>query len=74
MSTPDLIAKVWEILDWPKALQLAVILIVTGVAAALVLTALVLAGRTMIGGAATWPVSITITATVSYRIACHRRR
>jgi hypothetical protein len=37
MSTPDLIAKVWEILDWPKALQLAVILIVTGVAAALVL-------------------------------------
>jgi hypothetical protein len=49
MSTSDLIAKVWETLDWPKALQLAVILIVTGVAAALVLTALVLAGRTMTG-------------------------
>jgi hypothetical protein len=65
---------VLETLDWAKALQLAVIIIVTGVAATLVLTALILAGRTTAIGGTTWPVSITITATVSYRIARCRRR
>ena len=67
--------QILDSVQGPVAKIIAVIIIiVTGVAATLVLTALVLAGRTMAIGGPTWPVSITITATVSYRIARRRRR
>lgn len=74
MSTQELIAKMWETLDWPRGLHLAVIITVSGLAAALVLTGLELATRTMTSQTAAWPICITITASVSYRIAHHRRR
>jgi hypothetical protein len=72
-STQDLIARVWDTLQWRRTLQAAFIIAVTGITAALLLTGLALAAHAMTSQAAAWPVSISITATVSYRAARHRQ-
>jgi len=76
VGTQDLIARLWDTLDWRKTLQVAFLITVTGITVTLMLAGLgVLLAHTMTGLAAAGPagVSITITATVTYR-AAHRRR
>jgi len=74
VSNQDLIARIWETLEWRKTLQVAFIIAMAGFTAALLLAGLEIAAHTMTGQAAAWPVSITITATVSYRAARRRQR
>jgi hypothetical protein len=73
-STQDLVLRIWETLEWPKTLQLAFLVVVGGFAAALFLVGLEIVAHTMSGQTAAWPVSITVTATVSYQTARRRRR
>lgn len=74
MSTQDLIARIWDTLEWSKSLQVAFIIAVSGITAALVLAGLCWLTHVLAGQTAAWPMSITITATVSYRAARRRRR
>jgi hypothetical protein len=73
MSTQNLIAQIWETLEWRKTLQAAFLLAVAGVTTGLVLTILEVAAH--LAGIATiaGPVSISVTAAVTYQ-AAHRRR
>ena len=76
ITTQDLIARIWDTLEWRKTLQVAFIITLTGITLTLMLAGLgLLLAHAMTGLAAAWPagVSITITATVTYR-AAHRRR
>lgn len=74
MSTQDLIARIWDTLNWTKSLQAAFIIAISGIALTLVLTGLILLTHALTGQTAAWPVSITITATVSYKAARRKRR
>ena len=74
VSNQDLIARIWDTLEWRKTLQVAFIIAVVGITAALLLAGLEITAHTMTSQAAAWPVSITITATVSYRAARRRQR
>ena len=73
-STQDLIARIWDTLEWRKTLQVAFIITVTGTMVTLMLAGLGLLRPRDDGQDAAWPagVSITITATVTYR-AGHRK-
>jgi hypothetical protein len=73
-STQDLIARIWETLEWPKTLQVAFLIVAAGITAALVLAGLEVANHMISSQAAAWPVSITLTAMVSYQVARRRRR
>jgi hypothetical protein len=73
-STPDLIARIWETLEWHKTLQAALLITVAGIACALLLAVLEVSAHTSGGQAAALPVGITVTATVSYRAARRKRR
>jgi hypothetical protein len=69
LSTPDLIARMWDTLEWRKTLQIAFIITITGITIFLALAALGLLAHAT-GLAAAWPVGTSIiTGTVSYRIA-----
>ena len=72
-TTTELIAYLWDSLDWSRTLQAALIIVAVGFTAALVLAGVELAARTVTSQAAAWSVSITITATVSYKTALRRR-
>lgn len=69
VSNQDLIARIWDTLEWRKTLQVAFITAIVGITAALFLAGLEVAAHTLTSQAAAWPVGITITATVSYRAA-----
>jgi hypothetical protein len=69
-----LIARIWETLAWPKTLQVAFVIAVAGLTVGLLLAGLEVAAHTISSQAAAWPVSITVTATVSYQAARRRRR
>lgn len=73
-STQDLIATIWDTLEWRKTLQAAFLITVTGTVVTLMLAGLGLLAHAMTTTTAAWPagVSITITVTVSYR-AGHRK-
>jgi len=74
-TTQDLIAHIWDTLEWRRTLQAAFIIAVTGVAATLVLAGLALAARSMTIPAAALPAAASlITVTVTYRAARRRRR
>lgn len=74
MSNQDLIARIWDTLNWPRSLQAAFIIAITGIAVTLVLAGLVLLTHALTGQTAAWPVSITITATLNYKAARRMRR
>ncbi len=73
-STQDLIARIWDTLEWRKTLQIAFTMVIADITIFAVLVGLELFTRAT-GLAAAWPagVSITITATVTYR-GVHRQR
>jgi hypothetical protein len=73
MSTQDLIARIWETLEWRKTLQANVLIIAAGITATLVMTGLAVTAHMIGSQAVAWPAGITVTATVSYQ-AAHRRR
>jgi len=74
MSTQELIARIWDTLRWSKSLQVAFIVAVSGITLTLVLAGLGLLTHMLADQTPAWPVSITITATVSYRAARRRHR
>lgn len=79
-GTQDLIARIWETLEWRKTLQVAFIIAVTGITVTLMLAGLgllahAMTGHAMTGQAATWPVGASIiTGVVSYRAARRRHQ
>jgi hypothetical protein len=73
-STQGLILRIWETLNWPKTLQMAFLVVAGGCVAALLLVGLEIAAHAMSSQTAAWPVSITVTATVSFKAARRRRR
>jgi hypothetical protein len=73
-TSTELIVRIWDTLQWRKTLQVAFIIAVAGITAALLLAGLEIAARTITSQAAAWPVSITVTATLSYRAARRQRR
>lgn len=73
LSTQDLIARIWDTLDWPKTLQMGCIMIIAGITIFLVLAGLELLTHAT-GLTAAWPVSVSITGTVSYQIGHRQRR
>jgi hypothetical protein len=62
-----------DTLEWRRTVQAVVIIVAAGLAATLFFLCLTLAAHALTGQAAAWPVSISITATVSYRAARGRR-
>jgi hypothetical protein len=73
LSTPDLIARMWDTLEWHKTLQIAFVIAISGITIFLVLAGLGLLAHAT-GLTASWPVGTSIsTGTVSYQIA-HRQR
>jgi hypothetical protein len=74
LSTQQLIAHIAGTLEWRRTLQAVVLIVAAGLTATLFFTGLALAAHALTGPAAAWPVSISITATVSYRAARRRRR
>ncbi len=74
-TTPELIARIWDTLNWGRTLQLAFIIAVTGITIASMLTGLELLAHAMTGTTAAWSAAATIiTGTVSYRAALRQRR
>ena len=74
LITQELIALIWDTLEWPKTLQIAFIMIIAGITIFAVLAGLALLTRAT-GPAAAWPVSVSIiTGTVSHQIAHRQRR
>jgi hypothetical protein len=74
-TTPGLIARIWDTLEWRKTLQVAFIIAVTGITITLMLTGLGLLAHTMPGQTPVWPIGASIlTVTVTYRAARRRRR
>jgi hypothetical protein len=73
LSTQDLIARIWDTLEWRNTLQMACIMVIAGITIFLVLAGLELLTHAT-GLTAAWPVSVSITGTVSYQIGHRQRR
>jgi hypothetical protein len=73
LSTQGLIARIWDTLEWRKTLQMACLMVVAGITIFLVLAGLELLTHAT-GLTAAWPVSISITGTVSFQIGHRQRR
>jgi len=73
LSTQQLIAHIFGTLEWRRTLQAVVIIVAAGLTATSFFLCLTLAAHALTGQAAAWPVSLSITATVSYRAARRRR-
>ncbi len=73
LSTQQLIAHILDTLEWRRTLQTVVIIVAAGLTATLFFLCLTLAAHALTGQAAAWPVSISISATVSYQAARRRR-
>lgn len=73
LSTQQLIAHIVDTLEWRRTLQAVVIIVAAALTATLFFLCLTLAAHALTGQAAAWPVSLSITATVSYRAARRRR-
>ena len=69
LSTQQLIAHIWDTPEWRRTLQAVVIIVAVGLTVTLASLCLTLAAHALTGQAVVWPVSLSITATVTYRAA-----
>ena len=67
MSTQDLIARIWQTLEWHKTLQIAAAVTIVGVVTTLLLAGLALLMHEMTSCAVAWPAGVSVaTVTVTY--------